>query len=213
MPASHRAVLVTLAAALMLVLAGCRHTPATSDAQDAGNEPSRHVPAWSMPAGTPVRVTLGTTISSETASVGDSWTGTVDTPVDLGGSVVVPAGSPASGVVVAVTPAARGERAMLDLGLRSFTVGAHAYRVRGRTEAVYAGSTRARNLGAIAGATVAGAVIGHAIGGSSRGTALGALIGGGAATGVVAHSRGWQVELRPGTPLTFTTSEPVALRR
>jgi hypothetical protein len=37
-------------------------------------------------------------------------------------------------------------------------------------------------------------------------------VGGGAATGVVSQSKGWQVLLKQGTPLTFTTSEAVAVR-
>jgi hypothetical protein len=102
---------------------------------------------------------------------------------------------------------------MLDLALTSVNVGNHRYAVRGNTEAIIAGSPRARNLGAIGAATVAGAVIGHAIGGSDKGTIIGGLIGGGAATGVVAETKGWQVVLKSGTPLTFTTSEAVAVRQ
>jgi len=77
---------------------------------------------------------------------------------------------------------------------------------------VIAGSTRARNLGAIGAATAAGAVIGHAIGGSGKGTLIGAVVGGGAATGVVAETKGYQVVLKQGTSLTFTTTQSVAVR-
>jgi hypothetical protein len=59
-------------------------------------------------------------------------------------------------------------------------------------------------------ATVAGDVIGHQVAGSSTGTVVGGLIG--AATGVVSHAKGYQVVLKQGTPLTFTTSEAVAVR-
>jgi hypothetical protein len=37
-------------------------------------------------------------------------------------------------------------------------------------------------------------------------------VGGGAATGVVSQTKGWQVVLKSGTPLTFTTSQALAVR-
>jgi outer membrane lipoprotein SlyB len=70
-------------------------------------------------------------------------------------------------------------------------------------ESVVAGSTRARNLGAIAGGAVAGALIGDVVG-DGRNATVGALIGGAAATGVVAGSKGYQVVLRSGMLLGFT---------
>jgi hypothetical protein len=165
-----------------------------------------------LPSGTSINVTLGTSISSESANVGDSWTGVVASPVIVNGRTLAPAGSVANGTVTGVTPARKGDRAMLDLGLTSFTVGDRSYRVHGSTEAIIAGSTRARNLGVIGAATAAGAVIGHAIGGSGKGTLIGAIVGGGAATGAVSKTKGWQVVLKQGTPLTFTTNEAVAVR-
>lgn len=165
-----------------------------------------------LPSGTSINVTLGTALSSEAASVGDAWTGVVANSVVLNGRTVAPAGSVAGGTVTGVRPARKGDRAMLDLGLTSFTVGDRNYRVHGTTEAIVAGSTRARNLGVIGAATAAGAVIGHAIGGSGKGTLIGAIVGGGAATGAVSQTKGWQVVLKQGTPLTFTTNEAVAVR-
>ena len=161
-----------------------------------------------LPSGTSIDVTLGAAISSETASVGDAWSGALAKSVIVDGRTLVLAGSAVGGTVTGVTAAKQGNRAMLDLGLTSFA----NYRVHGNTEAVIAGSPRARNLGAIAAATVAGAVVGHQIGGSDKGTAIGAIVGAGAATGVVSQTKGWQVVLKQGTPLTFTTSEAVAVR-
>jgi hypothetical protein len=198
-----------------VVLMGCNESQTSQNA--AGNGASNAnataaVADLNLPSGSSIDVTLGTIISSESASIGDSWTGTIANPVVLDGKTLAPAGSAVGGTVTGVTPARKGDRAMLDLGLTSFTVGDRNYRVHGITEAVIAGSPRARNLGAIAAATVAGAVVGHAIGGSDKGTAIGAVVGGGAATGVVSQTKGWQVVLKQGTPLTFTTSEVVAVR-
>jgi hypothetical protein len=192
-----------LALGATVIASGCRdgHQAAGSDTATA---------SWAhltVPSGTSLDVSLGTSLSSETASVGDAWTASV-----VNGREGIPAGSTASGTVSAVNSAQRGQRAMLDLRLTSVTVAGHRYAVPGGTEAVVAGSTRARNLGAIAAATAAGALIGTAVGGTGKGTIIGAVVGGGAATGVVSQTRGWQVLLKQGTPLTFTTSEAVAVR-
>ena len=165
-----------------------------------------------IPSGASIEITLGTALTSETANVGNPWSGTTRSASLLDGRSVIPAGSAVRGTITGVTPARKGDRAMLDLGLTSFTVGDRDYSVHGTMQSVVAGSPRARNLGAIGGATVAGAVIGHQVGGSSTGTIVGGLIGAGAATGVVSQTKGYQVVLKQGTPLTFTTREAVAVR-
>jgi len=214
--------LAVVAASLAAVsLMGCNEQQPSQNAGGAGssngnsNSNSNATPAvayLNLPSGASIDVTLGTILTSETASVGDSWTGVIANSVIVDGRTLAPAGSVAGGTVTGVTAARKGNRAMLDLGLTSFTVGNQNYRVHGITEAVIAGSPRARNLGAIAAATAAGAVIGHAIGGSDKGTVIGGIVGGGAATGVVSQTKGWQVVLKQGTPLSFTTSEAVAVR-
>jgi hypothetical protein len=196
------------------VLSGCR-----SDEQVAQNGTNKSsgtsansAAELTLPSGTSIDVTLDTPLTSETANVGSAWTGTTRNASVVDGKSLVPAGSAVAGTVTSVKPARKGDRAMLDLGLNSFTVDGRSYRVHGITEAIVAGSTRARNLGAIAGATAAGALVGKAVSGSNKGTIIGAVVGGGAATGVVSQTKGWQVVLKEGTPLTFTTNESVAVR-
>jgi type IV secretion system protein VirB10 len=202
----HATHLLTATLLAGVALAGCRDAPPI-----VGSAVGRasHI---TLPAGTTLDVTLASLITSETANVGDGWTGTTRNPLMAEGRTLVPAGSPVAGLVTSVTPARKGDRAMLDLGLASVTVDGRSYMVSGTTEAVVAGSTRARNLGAIAGGAAAGALIGQAVSGSTKGTLIGAVLGGGAATGVVSQTRGYQVVLKPGMPITFTTQSPVAVR-
>jgi len=192
-----------LALTATVMLSGCRNDQQA--ARDTGNGAATS--SVTVPAGTSLDVTLSTGLSSENASVGDAWTGSTRNGLDG-----IPAGSQVSGTVSAVRGAQKGDRAMLDLKLTSITIGGRRYPMHGGTEAIVAGSPRARNLGAIGAATAAGAVVGHAIGGSDKGTLIGAIVGGGAATGVVSQTKGWQVVLKSGTPLTFTTSQAVAVR-
>jgi hypothetical protein len=170
-------------------------------------------PGITVPSGTQVAITLNTNLTSETAQVGDAWTGVVKDNVVVGEKTVIPAGSIVSGTVSAVRPAKGGDRAMLDLAVDGMTVEGGQYSVHATTEAVVAGSTRARNLGAVAGGAAAGALIGRAVGGSGKGALIGGLLGGAAAGGAVAKSKGYQVVLKEGTQLTFTTSQEVAIKR
>jgi hypothetical protein len=150
--------------------------------------------------------------SSKTAQVGDSWCGTVAEPVIRNGRVVIPAGAQVSGTVAAADPAARGDRARLQLAMSFITVDGRSYRVRGISKAVTAGSPRARNLGAIAAGSAAGALIGKAVGGSTKSTVIGAVVGGGAATAAVSASKGYQATIPAGRELTFTTTSGASVR-
>lgn len=165
-----------------------------------------------VPSGTALNITLNAAISSETAQAGDGWTGVVKDAVVIDGRTVIPAGSTVSGTVTVAKAAEKGDRAMLGLGMATIVVEGHSYSAHGATQEIVAGSTRARNLGAIAGGAAAGALVGRAVGGSGKGALIGGLLGGAAAGGAVAKSKGYQVELKEGTALTFTTSEAVAVR-
>jgi len=200
---AHFIPIVTLVA--VAVLSGCNEARVAQNGTN--NTSDNRVAEMTLPSGTSIDITLATPLTSETANVGSAWNGSV-----LNGRDGIPAGSSVSGTVTSVKPARKGDRAMLDLGLTSITIDGRSYHVRGSTESIIAGSTRARNLGAIGAATVAGAVVGHAVGGSDKGTIVGGLIGAGAATGVVSQTKGWQVVLKEGTKLTFTTNEAVAVR-
>jgi len=165
-----------------------------------------------IPAGTAVAVTVNSALSSKTAQVGEPWSGTVSEPVFSGGREIIPAGSHVSGVVAVATPAERGDRATLQLAMSSITVNGRSYAVRGSSEAVVAGSTRARNLGAVAGGTAAGALLGKVIGHSTKSTVIGAVVGGGVATAAVAASKGYQATIPAGQQMQFTTGSSVTVR-
>ena len=173
----------------------------------------RHIRALGGRAATvpAIALTVDAQISSETAQPGEEWTGTVKTPVIVGTSAPIPAGSVVRGVVSGVKGAEKGSRAFLVLTVTSITVNGKSHAVSAGTDSIIAGSTRARNLGAIAGGAAAGALIGKAVGGSSKGAVIGGLLGGAAATGAVAVSKGYQVVLKEGTELTFTVNKDARL--
>ena len=210
----HLHLITGVALLAVVALVGCRgDNTAGSASTNSSGVSTASFSSLTLPSGTSLDVTLGTSLTSETAHVGDAWSGSVRNTAIVDGKNLVPAGSTVAGTVSGVTPARKGDTAMLDLALTSITVGDRSYRVHGSTEAVIAGSPRARNLGAIAASGVAGALIGRAVGGSGKGAVIGGVAGAGVATGVVAASKGYQVVLKSGIPLTFTTNEAVAVRR
>jgi hypothetical protein len=179
-------------------------TPPTETAPPADN-------GVMVDAGTAVNVSVSTQITTETANVGDTWTGEIKDNVIVGDRVVFPAGSTVSGVVSQVIPAKKGERATLGLSVTSINANGTSHPVNAKMEPIIAGSTRARNVGAVAGGAGAGALIGKAVGGG-KGALIGGLIGGAAAGTGVAASKGYQVVLKEGTVVTFSVAEATRIR-
>lgn len=192
-------------------LTGCRQGPDGGAVASADGSPDA-TPQIAVPSGTHLRVRLTTTVSSETARVGDAWSGVIVDPVRTDGREVLAAGTEVRGTVTGALEAKRGSRAMLDVVVEEVVVEGRTVPLLAVTEPVIAGSPRARNLGGIAGGAAAGALIGKAVGGDGKDAAIGGLLGGAAATGVVARSRGYQVVFTPKTVLVFTVNDDVAMR-
>lgn len=186
--------------------ASTRPRPATTPASEPRNA------GVTIPAGTPLAIEVAAQISSETAQPGDTWTGTIKEPVVVGGNAPIPTGATVNGVIVGSQGAQRGGRAFLVLAVKSVTVNGETHSLSAGTDSIIAGSTRARNLGAIAGSAAAGALIGKAVGGSGKGALIGGILGGAAATGAVARSKGYQVVIKEGTVITFHTNNSVVMR-
>jgi hypothetical protein len=165
--------------------------------------PKAEAPSVMVPGGTSLNVTVGTALNSETAKPGDTWTGTISEAVTVGSSAPFPAGSTVSGVVEGVQGAAKGDRAFLVLRLTSIEANGMSHSIGADADSLIAGSTRKRNVGAIAGGAAAGALLGKALGGSGKSAIIGGILGGAAATGAVAGSKGFQVDVPQGKALVF----------
>lgn len=187
--------------------------PSTPSKSPSAPRPTPVSNTVTIPAGTGIKVAVTTKVSSETSLPGESWSGTVVDNVIVGDRVVIPAGSTVTGTVAGAEGAQRGSRAFLVLAVRSIDVDGRSYSIGANTDSIIAGSTRARNLGAIAGGAAAGALIGKAVGGSGKGAVIGGLIGGAAAGGAVAASKGYQVVIKEGTEITFSTREAEQIAR
>jgi len=174
-----------------------------SSAPKPAPKPHAEAPSVMVPVGTELNVSFGSAITSETANAGDAWTGTISSAVTIGSAAPFPAGSTVSGVVEAVQGAAKGDRAFLVLRITSIQSNGMSHSIAAGADSLIAGSTRKRNVGAVAGGAAVGALLGKAIGGGAKGAVIGGILGGAAATGAVASSKGFQVEVPQGKTLVF----------
>ena len=174
--------------------------------------PQPQAPTATIAAGTGLKITMTTPLSSETASLGQEWSGAIAEAVTVGNLAPFPAGSIVHGVVDGVKPAEKGDRAVLVLRLTSIEANGKTHPISATSDSLIAGSTRARNVGAVAGGAAAGALIGKAVSGSGKGALIGGLIGGAAATGAVAGSKGFQVTVKEGAEMVFTVDRDTKLK-
>ena len=157
-----------------------------------------------VPAGSPIAVRLDSKISTEDASRGDTWTGTVSQDVVSDGRVMIPAGSPVTGMVTSAVQGTHSTRPQIGLAVRRITVDGRSMSVNADTEPIVAGSDRAKKLGAVAAGAAAGALLGHTVAKDKHGTLIGGLLGGAASYGLTRHAFR-TMQLKPGTVVTFTT--------
>jgi hypothetical protein len=157
-----------------------------------------------IPSGTTLAVRLVDTIDSETATAGQTFHATLDSPLSVDGDVVVPSGYDVEGHVVDVKSAGKfAGQSLLKLQLDRIAVGTKYYNLQ-TDEYSRTGSSRGKNTAAKVGAGAAiGAIIGG-IAGGGKGAGIGAAAGGGLGGGVQAATKGQQIKLASETVLNFT---------
>jgi hypothetical protein len=166
---------------------------------------------FTVPEGTPLKLTLETAVSSETSNVGDAVEARLAEAVRVDDVEVVPAGSVVRGTVTAAQSAGKVKgRASLALHFESVEVRQERY-VMSAGIAVEAASTKKKDAAKIGIPAAAGAVIGGIIGGG-KGAAAGAAIGGGGGTAVVLMTEGKPVAFGAGASITVTLAKAVDVR-
>jgi len=202
--------------------------PPAETANTAANEnssPASAAPAASAPPVTPpppprkVTVPLGTSmairlldpIDSEKAQPGQTFRGTLDSPLPTDGDVAVPSGYDVKGHIVDVKSAGKfAGQSLLVLQLDSISVSGKLYGLEAdpyRREGKNRTTNTAKKVGAGA---VIGAIIGG-IAGGGKGAGIGAAAGGGVGGGVQAAGKGQQIILPSETVLSFTLRSPLTV--
>ncbi len=166
---------------------------------------------YTVPAGTALKLTIESAVSSETANVEDAVEARLADAVFVDGAEVLRSGSLVRGTVSAVEQAGK-VKGVSSLGLifSSLTAWGERHQISARWSA-QAETTKkddAKKIGIGAGA---GAVIGGILGGK-KGAATGAVIGGGAGTAVTMTQAGKPVALANGSEITVKLANPMDVK-
>jgi hypothetical protein len=166
---------------------------------------------FTVPADTPLQLTIDTPLSSETAKIEDPVEATLTKALTVDGVEVVPAGSVVRGTVTGAESAGKVKgRAGLALQFNTLVVREERVPISARWSAQAASTKKsdAKKIGIGAGA---GAVIGGLLGGG-KGAATGAAIGGGAGTAMVLTSEGKPVVLSRGEDISTKLGDAIEVK-
>jgi hypothetical protein len=161
---------------------------------------------------------IAQSLSTESSHAGDRFQATLVGDVSSGaGSVLIPSGALANGVVVVAEESPSSDvPAVLELRLESLEVDGEVRTLRG---AVIAADVKSdtRDSGSataakVAVGTAAGALVGQIIGRDTRGTLIGAGAGAVAGTAVAVTTNDGHAKIEEGGTLTVLLDEPIALR-
>ncbi|MBZ2185118.1 MAG: hypothetical protein K7J46_10425 [Bryobacter sp.] len=174
--------------------------------------PARVPETVTIPAGTSITVRLGETLTSEKNIAGDSFRGTLDSPLVVNDMVLAERGARVEGKIAEVDRSGRVKgTARLALVLTRITL-SDGQKVELRTDnwermAENSSKRDAAKVGIMSGI---GAAIG-AIAGGGKGAAVGAASGAGAGTGVVLATRGKAAQIDVETKIPFRLSTPLTV--
>jgi hypothetical protein len=164
-----------------------------------------------VPSGTALPVRLIDTISSATAQTGDTFHGTLDSPVAVDGDVVIPAHYDVEGHIVGAQSSGKfAGKALLELQIDRIKVGERWYNVQTDHFKQETGSRGKNTAEKVGGGAIAGAILGGIFGGG-KGAAIGSVAGAGAGGGVQAASKKPDIKLSSERILTFTLQGPVTI--
>lgn len=189
--------------------AGTAAAPGAATA--AASAPARSQDTVRVPAGTRLVVRMIDSVNSRQNRAGDTFTASLERPLDVNGTVVARRGARVFGTLEQVKSAGKIKgRSELRLALTGIEINGSthpittgSYDVRGKSR----GKDTAKKVGI--GAAVGG-VIG-AIAGGGKGAAIGAGVGAGAGTAAQVLTHGQQINVPSETVLDFTIEESVRL--
>jgi hypothetical protein len=201
-----------------LIAAACSDTSSRASSP-AGYSADAAPTAESAPSQGSVRVPTGTllvvrmidNVNSKTNHVGDTFSASLEQPLDVNGTVVAQRGTRVYGKLEQVKSAGKIKgQSELRLALTGIEINGSthpittgSYEVQGKSR----GKNTAKKVGI--GAAVGGAI--GAIAGGGKGAAIGAGIGAGAGTTAQILTHGQQINVPSETVLDFTVQQPVVL--
>jgi hypothetical protein len=165
-----------------------------------------------VPAGTEITVVLDQSLGSKTSTSGQTFTATVEAPVEIDGKVVIPKGARASGIVKDAKPAGRFKGgAGLSLALTSIEIGGKEHAVETSDATMSSKGKGKRTAAMVGGGAAGGAGIG-ALAGGGKGAGIGALIGAAAGVAGAGLTGSRDITLPAETALSFKLVQPLEIK-
>ena len=165
-----------------------------------------------LAAGTELPLRLDSALASDESAVEDPVRASLRRDIVVDERTVLAAGTNVAGVVTGVQRSAKVKgRASLAFRFTTLSLGDETYDIRTSSVARRAPGTKRKDAAKIGIGAGAGAVIGGIVGGG-KGAAVGTAVGAGTGTGVVLATRGDEVRLAAGTPVTVKLTEPLTIR-
>ena len=204
--------------------------PASAPARPA--EPPRPRPpalvSVQVAEGTKIVFALDEALSTKTHRAGDSFSGVVSQPVQIGGRVIIPEGSVVRGTVARSKRAGRIRgRAEMDLRLEQLELpdgqvfdlvatltelDESEKETLGEEGEIVGQGSKKRDVATIGGGAGIGAAIGAIAGGGGKGAATGAGVGAAAGTAAVLLTRGRDIKLERGSKLALQLDRALAVK-
>ena len=236
---SSRLSVLLLTICLLLGLAACSKKPETADNQQqppaTAPDNSANAPATTqspantppvqqaqeqapaapkpkiVPAGTVIRVRLNQEVGSKVSQTGETFTGSVMDPIEVGGRTLIPAGATVSGEVTNAKSAGRFKGgAELAITIRSVTVGGVPHALSASTMSRVSTGKGKRSAALIGGGAGLGALIGGLAGGG-KGAAIGAVAGGGAGTAGAGMTGNREITMPAESAVSFKLTQSLRL--
>ena len=187
--------------------------PAPAQQMAQAPEPPPPPPPLVIPAGTSLVVRMGNSITSKTATAGDTFTGSLAHSVSVGGVVAIPAGAGVSGTVTdAKSPGKFKGEGILSIALTAVNVGGSSVPIQTSTYTQIVKGKGKRTAVAVGGGTGAGALIGG-IAGGGKGALIGGLVGAGAGTAGAAFTGNKELVIPAESAVTFKLGHSITVAR
>jgi hypothetical protein len=182
-----------------------------SNSEMPASSPTQEPEEVTLPSGTVLTVRLGETLSSEVNQKGDTFIGSLASPIMLDDDVVVPAEAGVQGRVVEVQDAGRfSGKPGLVVEVTRLAYNGRTYELQSNQFSKQGPSRTGRAAATVGGGAGVGALIGGILGGG-RGAAIGAMVGAGAGTGIQASAKPSQVQLPAEAMLSFRLQAPLTV--
>jgi hypothetical protein len=198
--------------------------PATPDPAASANasvtpvtKPEPSAPEYrevTIPAGTVLPLELKTSVASDSSNMEDPVRATLRRAVTIDGMQALPAGTVVTGHVTAAERSARVKgRARVAFRFDRIDLPGDGGQMAIRTGTItrVAPATKKQDAAKIGVGAAGGAIVGGILGGGD-GAAKGAAAGGGAGTAVVLATRGKEVRLGAGAPVSVKLAAPLIVR-